>query len=116
MAEALIQHLAGILLDSGRVDGNSSSATHSLAVMADDTGRSLRLQMAANCCTQLQGSVPRGQNSMCSATGRHVFPRELHTEPVWTEVSGRVRPTVQWGYTLSGHLWLYTFASRTCQI
>src|ERR1035438_3846173 len=82
-------------------DGNSSSATRSLAVNADDTGRSLRLRVAANCCTQLQGSVPRGQNSMCSATGRHVFPRELHTEPVWTEVSGRVSPTVQWGYTLS---------------
>src|ERR1039458_3567332 len=51
MAEALIQHLAGILLDSGRVDGNSSSATHSLAVMADDTGRFLRLRVAAvpNC-------------------------------------------------------------------
>jgi hypothetical protein len=53
---------------------------------------------------------------MCSVTGRHVFPRELHTEPVWTEVSQTVSSTVQWGYTLGGHLWLYTFASKTCQI
>ena len=37
IAEALIQHLAGIFLDTERVDGNSPSATHSLAVNADDT-------------------------------------------------------------------------------
>jgi hypothetical protein len=60
-------------------------------------------QTAGGGCTQLPGSVPRGQNSMCSATGRLVFPRELHTEPVWTEVCGRVSSTVQWGYHSPRH-------------
>src|ERR1035441_4421795 len=68
-------------------------------------------QTAGGGCTQLPGSVPREQNSMCSATGRHVFPRELHTEPVWTEVSGRVSSTVRLGYTPTQHSSLTLFAS-----
>ena len=67
-------------------------------------------QTAGGGCTQLPGSVLRGQNSICSATGRLVFPRELHTEPVWTEVSETVSSAVRLGYTptLRASLTLFT--------
>jgi hypothetical protein len=68
-------------------------------------------QTADGGCTQLPGSVSRGQNSMCSATGRLVFPRELHTEPVWTEVSETVSSAVRLGYTPNSHSSLTLFTS-----
>src|ERR1039458_3180045 len=60
-------------------------------------------QTAGGGCTQLAGSVPRWQNSMCSATGRLVFPRELHTEPVLPQTRGSVSSAVRLGYTPTQH-------------